>query len=67
MAFQSLQSLAHRLAEQLQLQKLWTKQRDILKESYYLGITSFGGPNVHFQIVRERDDVVVYVMLSKLF
>jgi len=66
MAFQSLQSLAHRVAEQLQLPKLWTKQRDILKESYYLGITSFGGPNVHFQIVRERD-VVVYVMLSKLF
>jgi len=52
MATQPLQSLAHHLAEKLQLQKLWINQRDILKETYYLGLTCFGGPNVHFQIVR---------------
>lgn len=54
MASQPLRSLAHHLAEKLEFQKLWTNQRDILKKTYYLGFTCFGGPNVHFQIVRAK-------------
>jgi len=52
MASHSLQAFAGHMAEKLQLHKLWISQRDTLKENYHLGITCFGGPNVHFQIVR---------------
>lgn len=57
MALQSLQGLAHHFTEKLQLDKLWASKHDIFLANYHLGFTSFGGPNVHFQIVRERDSL----------
>jgi hypothetical protein len=34
------------------LHTAWRTLRDVVAESWYLGFTSFGGPPVHFKIVR---------------
>ena len=36
------------------LSKVWDRYRDIVAANWHLGVTSFGGPPVHFQIVRRN-------------
>ena len=42
------------IGDVLQNSKLWGSGElsDMLRHNWYLGLTSFGGPAVHFQIVR---------------
>jgi len=38
---------------QVDLSEIWDRSMEVLSKNWHLGFTAFGGPPVHFQIVRE--------------
>jgi hypothetical protein len=53
-AVQILLSGLQRFANSIQINpfEIWRRSMDVLSKNWHLGFTAFGGPPVHFQIVR---------------
>lgn len=55
-------ALSHAVGEQKWLQTSYSSGwRDMLQRNWYLGFTSFGGPAVHFQIVRKTSRILAFL------
>ena len=37
--------------------RLWSRSKDVILMNWHLGFTAFGGPTVHYQIVRAHDRI----------
>ena len=40
---------------------IWERMKDVLAKNWHLGVTAFGGPPLHFQIV-SRDWIALYLL-----
>jgi hypothetical protein len=50
----------------ISISEIWRRSMDVLSKNWNLGLTAFGGPPVHFQIVRNCAIVLEHSSLSHL-